>query len=246
VPASRRGDGVLTLVLASALALTPVQSYNQGNQLYARKDFAAAAEAYEAALRGAHDARAEYNLGNALFKSGRIGEAIVRYRRAYALAPRDADVRGNLAFARAYRLDKLLASSNPLARALDGAFRWLSRREAALAAALLFALAAAALALWIVRRWAAAGLAALVLALPALLCLLGQQVWSAEVRSQPAVVVVPEVSAASGPGEEFKQILLLHDGTEVRVREARGDWRLVQLPGGSGGWVPARAIERIY
>src|SRR5213078_1952635 len=50
------------------------------------------------------------------------------------------------------------------------------------------------------------------------------------------VVVVPEVNALSGPGEEFKQILLLHDGTEVRIRELRGDYLLVQVPGGGGGW----------
>jgi uncharacterized protein YgiM (DUF1202 family) len=54
------------------------------------------------------------------------------------------------------------------------------------------------------------------------------------------------VNAASGPGDEFKQVLLLHDGTEVRVRETRGDWALVQLPGGSGGWLKQSAIERVY
>jgi uncharacterized protein YraI len=88
----------------------------------------------------------------------------------------------------------------------------------------------------------AAGLFALI----GLYGFLAQQLWAGEVADHPAVVVVPEVSAASGPGDEFKQVLLLHDGTEVRIREARGDWTLVQLPGGSGGWLQQSAIERVY
>jgi uncharacterized protein YgiM (DUF1202 family) len=60
------------------------------------------------------------------------------------------------------------------------------------------------------------------------------------------VVVAPEVNALSGPGEEYKQILLLHDGTEVRIRESRGGYLLVQLPGGSGGWIRKDAVERVY
>ena len=60
------------------------------------------------------------------------------------------------------------------------------------------------------------------------------------------MVVVPEVAALSGPSEESKQILLVHDGSEVRIREARGDYLLVQLPGGGGGWVRKEAVERVY
>src|SRR4030095_9977885 len=41
-----------------------------------------------------------FNLGNACFKSGQIGRAIVAYRRAENSTPRDPDVRANLKFAR--------------------------------------------------------------------------------------------------------------------------------------------------
>jgi tetratricopeptide (TPR) repeat protein len=234
------------LLLAWVLALGPRDAYNQGNRLYAQKDYAHAALAYQEALRAGHDARVHYNLGNALFKSGQIGEAILNYRRAYALAPRDPDVADNLAFARAYRLDRMAPAPNPLAHALDRAFRWLSRREAALWGAVLATLAALALALWIVWRWAALGVAAALLGALAAYCLVTERVWAAEAAAAPAVVVVPEVSAASGPSEEFKQIVLLHDGTEVRIREARADYYLVQIPGGVGGWIRKGSVERIY
>jgi hypothetical protein len=233
------------MILAGLLALGPRAAYNQGNRLYAQKDYAGATLAYREALQGGHDPRVHYNLGNALFKSGKIGEAILHYRRAHALAPRDRDIADNLAFARAYRLDKLPSTQNPLTRVIDRTFHWLSRREAALGAALLAAVAGLALAMWIVWRWTAAGVAAVGLGALAAFCFVTQQVWGAEVNAQPAVVVVPEVNALSGPGEEFKQILLLHDGTEVRIRESRGDYDLVQVPGG-GGWVRKGAVEGVY
>jgi hypothetical protein len=233
-------------LLVLGLVLGPVQAYNEGNRLYAQKDYAGAVRAYEEALKSGNDPRAHYNLGNALFRSGKIGEAIIHYRRAYYLAPRDHDVAANLAFARAYRLDKSTAVASPLARVADRALRWLSRTEATLLAGLLFTFAGLALSAWIVWRARLLAFAAGLLALSGLYAFAAQQLWAGEVAARPAVVVVHEVSAASGPGDEFKQVLLLHDGTEVRIRETRGDWALVQLPGGSGGWLEQAAVERVY
>ena len=237
---------MLIHALAAVLALSPVQAYNQGNRLYAGRDYSGAAVAYREALRAGPSARAYYNLGNALFKSGKIGEAIVAYRRAQLLDPRDADTAANLAFARTYRVDKVLAAPGPLARALDQGFHWLSQREAALLAAGLCALAGLAFALWIVRRGPALAAAAALLAALALFCFVTERVWAGEQSPPPAVVVVAEAGAWSGPSQEFKQILALHDGAEVRIREARGVYVLVQLPGGSGGWVAKGSIERVF
>jgi uncharacterized protein YgiM (DUF1202 family) len=59
------------------------------------------------------------------------------------------------------------------------------------------------------------------------------------------VVIAPEVSAMSGPAEDYKKIIVLHDGVEVKVRERRGDYFLIQLPRGIGGWLPVDAVEEI-
>ncbi len=237
---------IANLAIALALALAPADLYNQGNRFYAQKDYARAAQAYRQALAAGPNADVDYNLGNALFKSGKIGQAIVEYRRARYLRPRDADIAANLAFARSYRVDKVLVLPSPMSRAFDQAFHWLSVREAAWLAGALFALAGLSLSIWIVRRWSVFMAAAAVFGALSLFCLLTERVWIDEVDARPAVVVAPEVSAQSGPGEEFKQILLVHDGTEVRIREARGAYLLVQLPGGSGGWVPREAVAPVY
>jgi hypothetical protein len=237
------------LVIASLLilvALTPLQAYNHGNRLYAGKDYAGAAAAYEQALAAGPSAAVHYNLGNALFKSGQVGRAILEYRRARALDPSDPDIAANLVFARSYRADKVMSDPGPLARTLGVLTHRLSWRAAAELAAVCCALSSLLLALWWLRRWPLLLVGASLSALAMLFGLVTQQVWAGEVASRPAVIVVPEVNALSGPGPEFKQILLAHDGTEVRIREVRGDYLLVQLPGGTGGWVRHETVERVY
>lgn len=236
---------LLVLALAPASGPGPAGAYNQGNRLYAARDYAGAARAYQEALQAGPNAAVLFNLGNALFKTGRIGPAIASYRRARYLAPRDADVSANLEFARAYRVDKTLTMPSPLTRVVDDVFHRLSRREGALVGALLFGLGGAFLSLWIVRRWPILMVLACVCGAGALYGAIVERVWAAEIGGRPAVIVASEVSALSGPSEESKQILLLHDGTEVMIRDTRGDYLLVQLPGG-GGWVAKGSLERVY
>ena len=81
----------LALVLlfgASALNAQSVATglYNEANALYRSGDFAGAHRLYrEVAATGGRDARLFYNLGNASFKLGRLGEASLWYERAQRL-----------------------------------------------------------------------------------------------------------------------------------------------------------------
>lgn len=237
---------LLLLSLAAVPNASPAELYNQGNACYVAGDYQGAISSYLRALETADQAPLRYNLGNAYFKNGQIGMAVVQLRRARALAPRDPDIAHNLEFLRGYRVDKTAAQPGPLEQALTAMCTFFSAREAALLAGLCFLAAAVLVSLHLVsgRRWL------LVLAVPAVLgwgyFLMVVQVWRAERSSGSAAVTAKEVGALSGPGVDFKEILLLHDGTEVRIREKRGDYLLVQLPGGIGGWVPQGAVERIY
>lgn len=238
---------ILMIALAAAQAgQTPAALYNQGNASYSAEDYSGAISAYQEALKNADHPHLRYNLANAYFKNGQIGLALVHLHRARALAPRDPDIAHNLEYLRSYRVDKAAAQPGPLEKALASLFTYFSAREAVLLAGLCFLAAAALASLHLV----AGKRGLLVLAVPAILgwgyFLLVAQTWRAERASNPAVITAKEVGALSGPGADFKEILLIHDGTEVRVRERRGDYLLVQLPGGIGGWVPQGTVERVY
>jgi tetratricopeptide (TPR) repeat protein len=94
------------VLLLVSLSQSATELYNKGNASYTQSDFHEAIGSYEEALHHITSAPVYYNLGNAYFKSGRIGKAIINYRRARFLAPRDPDINHNLDFARNYRVDK--------------------------------------------------------------------------------------------------------------------------------------------
>jgi hypothetical protein len=157
----------------------------------------------------------------------------IAYQRARFLAPRDNDVQTNLRFVRSYRIDKNLALPSPFTDLISMAFHWLSLREAALLTAIGYGLGALLFSLFIVFRRPLLLIAGIVALIPFLYGAVTAAVWPAYRSSRPAVVVVPESNAHSGPGEDYKDIVLIHDGTEIVIKDTRGDWLLAQLPGGA-------------
>jgi uncharacterized protein YgiM (DUF1202 family) len=57
------------------------------------------------------------------------------------------------------------------------------------------------------------------------------------------VVVLPEVTARSGPFDEAQSAFTAQDGAELTVMDRHGDW--VQVSDGTGniGWLPVKQVE---
>lgn len=94
----------LALLLISAqftTAKADVSTFEQANRLYGQGHFRDAARTYSRLIEsGVVSPSIYFNLGNASFRAGDLGSAIVAYRQAERLAPRDADLRANLEFVR--------------------------------------------------------------------------------------------------------------------------------------------------
>ncbi len=234
----------LALVLG-LMARSPVDAYDEANRLYEEGDYAGAISLYEEALDSVRDSRVLFNLGNAYFKMGRLGKAVLSYRRAWLLSPRDPDIRANLEFARSYRADKVNQEMNPLIALLTSFVRFFSAREASMAASVLFFICLALLSVATVRRDRRFGYAAAAVFVVFLYFFVCFAAWRITLGSRAAVVVVSEAKAYSGPGTEYREVLRIHDGLEVRIREARHGYVLVQVPGGLGGWVEESAVEEV-
>jgi len=74
--------------------------FYEGNASYGEGQFKEAAAYYEKALAlGFESGPLYYNLGNAYFKHGFLGKAILNYLRAKRLMPKDADLESNLDYA---------------------------------------------------------------------------------------------------------------------------------------------------
>lgn len=233
-------------LLIILITQSPIELYNRGNEHFENGDFTQAIESYERALEVVRHPDLYYNLGNSYFKQGSMGKAILNYRRAFLFAPRDRDINQNLDFVRSYRVDKIRIYKNPFGVMLRRIFHLFSMFEVQILTTVLFFITMVFVSLVIVNRRTVYGYGGLVSFLLCGFFFLNWLVWVNTLHARNAVVTAVEVSALSGPGADYKEILILHDGTEVRIRELRGDYALIQLPGGMAGWVLTNTFEEIY
>jgi len=182
-----------------------------------------------------------FNLGNAYYRHGDLGAAILAYRRAQRLAPRDPDIRANLGFA-AQSAGIELPGRKPLAALLLD----FSRAEWLGFGGVCFWLLAGALAAWIlwprfrfVARPATAVLAALLG-----LALAGLALHRDLHQTPEGVVGLAGQKVLSSPLETATPLLAVPEGAIVRMRENRGTWIEVEL-GETRGWLPAAALAPV-
>jgi tetratricopeptide (TPR) repeat protein len=198
---------------------------------------------------GIRNAALEYNLGNAYFRLGEVGRAIVHYRRAQRLDPTNAALSANLEYAR-NRVEPYIKPSGGR-QLMNRLMFWANHTS--IQSRFWFASAASAagwlgLAFWL--RWRSRPVAVL----PCLTIAFGlanaaSVVWQIhdESRRPPAVVVGGEHVLRLGRGEGYDPALTqpLGPGVELRILSGRGDWVEVELRDEKTGWLPASAVEKI-
>ncbi|MBU0984796.1 MAG: tetratricopeptide repeat protein [candidate division Zixibacteria bacterium] len=97
--------GLLTvgLVLIAPARADIAQLFADGNRQYETKHYDSAIVSYSSILdEGQVSAAVYFNLGNAYFRSGDLGRAVLNYMRARRLDPSNDDIQTNLDFARRF------------------------------------------------------------------------------------------------------------------------------------------------
>jgi len=214
------------------------------NQAFREGDYSRAAQGYETLVRqGRAGADVYYNLGNAYFRLGRLGLALVNYERARILAPRDPDVDYNLRHAKGMRVDEA-----EKIREFPAA-GWLAKvtgREVFIAFAAVNALFFLILALRSFRDWEWTWYAAIGLAiLWAVGAFAGGLKGHQAATDHRAVVVEDQIEVRAGPHEEDTLLFLLHTGTVVDQERMEDGWRLVRFSQDKRGWTQAPGVEPI-
>ncbi|MBQ9661425.1 MAG: BatD family protein [Bacteroidales bacterium] len=260
----RKGAGAAAALLALLLLLpahpAPAQQkaytdslWTAGVAAYTDGDWAAARHAWEQ-LRslGVESPELYYNLGNACFKQDDLAHAILGYERALKLDPSYADARFNLAFAQGFVQDKIEAVPEFFLDQWGRKICWLLPSDtwavlflvllaAALGCVLLFLLGGRTA---LRKTGFIAGIVAVVLALSCL----GFAFWqrTGYRKADGAVIVRPVTTVRSSPGSDSaKDLFVLHEGTRVKVLDAVGSWRNIELADGRQGWMEETNLEVI-
>jgi hypothetical protein len=195
-------------------------------------DLAGAESSLLGMLSGGYaDTDVYYDLGNVAWRQGDTGRAILAWRRAAMLAPRDPDVGANLDFARRSVLDAVdpVVPTPALAPWQAG----LSPGEAAWCGATLLGLSLLLLGL---RGRLPRGALAPALGAGVLGAGLAGGGWAAWFADPAAVVLVDEVTATSDLGGGVT-LFTLHEGAEVLAAEVTPTHVLLALPDERRGWV---------
>ena len=191
-----------------------------------------------------------YNLGNAHFLNGDIGNAILNYRRAERLDKADTNIQKNLAFARSRRVDKVAVKTEE--RVLQTLFFWhydFSVRTKFVIACICFALVCISLTVMTWYGKAAPWVVTAVICSVLTACLLASVVMETRASTGRVcgVITTEKVVARQGDGRNYPESFKdpLHAGTEFDLLERRSGWLHIRLSDNSGGWIPDNSAELI-
>lgn len=227
--------------------------FDEGNRRYQEGDYAGAVELYERILEsGLESGELHYNLGNAWFRRGELGPAILHYERARRIMPRDDDLLANLELARSMTVDQVTPLPGFWLFRVAGWWIELLSHSALLTVvtlAWLIALTALigaivgrgdSLRVWSRRVAAAAGVVTLIFGLS----LMAREFDVG--RSDEAIVMAEAAAVHSAPSDDEELLIFtVHEGTKVRVERRSDAWVEIVLEDGKVGWVRSGRLTLI-
>lgn len=236
---------VLATAISVAFADDPDVAFMGGNRAYEDGRFADAEKVYRSLTEAGQVSEDLFlNLGNALYRLDRPGEAALWYRRALEIAPRYPEARQNL------RVIKNRAGFHEFDH--KGIDAWLARLSPgeiiaiiSLGAWVALLAVTGALVIRRLRDWRpllyiTAGFAA-ALAIAAAWGLRRQA--TVVDRDDLAVVIADDASALAGPLPDAEKVVDLPPGSEVQILQQRGPWTYVGIPQDLRGWVRSDAVD---
>jgi len=200
---------------------------------------------------GIDDVRVWYNLGNAHFKTGKIGAALAAYRRGLRLAPRDPDLNANYRYVRLFASDKVEPAGQFFLEAWWTALVGrLSVIEARWMASLLFWLAVGLTAwrLWPTLsppRFLTTGLLAAVWSIWLLATAASATCYRRDFAARSGFVTAVQADIRGGPGAGYALQFVAHDGLGGDIERTESGWHLVSFPNGLKGWLNAGSFEAL-
>ena len=248
----RRTHWLLVGIAAAALVCAgapPVHAdqnpaFVKANQDYSEGHFQQAVDGYQNLVSaGQWSANLFYDLGNASFRLGNFGEAVLNYERALALDPHHPEAAANLVLvrdeARALELKR-----NMLERYIDAG----TSTQYSVAASIAFWLALfGATRLFFLRRRSAA-LVSLIVFSSIVFAGTLFAVYSLETGKKGrslAIVTGKNIEARLATADNANSVLALPPGSEVKILSQRGDWLYAALPNDLRGWIPANGAQRV-
>lgn len=222
---------------------------SQAQAAYESGDFATAISLYEALVSsGVSDSRVFFNLGNAYYQSRDLGRALLNYRRAQMLNPRDGDTATSLSRIRSQRVDLQGDEVNLVDSVTSFTTGFMTTTELSSFTFLLWVGVCLMSTLYVLRVDLRPNLRGLLVFTSGVFLiggvLLGCRLY-VESQRQPAVLVENSIEVMSGPGGDYVVLYRLYSAAEMRILERRDGWVRFVLPDDRQGWLPESALSTV-
>ncbi|MBO4585959.1 MAG: BatD family protein, partial [Bacteroidales bacterium] len=244
---------MLVPMAANAAVDYPDSLFKAGVEAYTGGDYQRALEDWDDVREtGLSSKELYFNLGNAYFKTGEIGKAVLWYERAQRLDPSDKDVAYNLEYARALTQDRIDEVPEFFLEAWGRKACYSLPSNTWAALSLVFLALTLVLALLFLLgstsgRRRLGFFAGIVTLLVALLGWDFAQWQKTEAKRQDiAIVMKPVSSVKSSPSTDgAKDLFILHEGTKVIILDNVSDFSQIEIADGRQGWIQTKDIEVI-
>lgn len=237
-----------SIVVCSAKVSADTDSlWIKANDAYSMSEFNKAMELYgKIESQGLESWKLYYNMGNACFKTGNIGKAILYYEKALKLNPAEDDIVNNLELARLQTVDKI----TPVPEFVMSTF--IKRLQNLLSSDtwtwFSIVMLAVVFAMLLCYRFATQGRAkklSFAFSIVAALMFILSLVFAINLRNRAlsydyGIITQPMCNVKSAPNNGGGNLFVLHEGTKVEILEQVGGWSKIEIADGRQGWTEQR------
>lgn len=243
---------ILYIFLLLTQVIFAQNGFETGNDLYQKGKYNEAVTAYENVLKtNKQSAELYFNLGNCYYKLNKVAPAIYNYEKALVLSPNDKDVQTNLQFAQKRTIDEVKVIPKvgfaKLLRDFTGIYHYNTWAWISVSFSVLFLLSFIGYyfsQLTVSKRIFFFGMFIMfVLLLISVAAAIFEN--SHFKNERPAVVFAEMAEVKAEPQKLATNVVTLHEGTKVFVKETVESWKKIQLTDGTEGWIQTSAIKEV-
>ncbi|RKE98654.1 SH3 domain-containing protein [Ichthyenterobacterium magnum] len=243
---------ILTYFISTIAIAQNDALFNEGNALYNNGNYTEALDKYKTILNsGEHSAELYFNIANAHYKLNHIAPSIYNYEKALLLAPNDADIKNNAAFARNMTVDAIdVLPKVGFSKLLSNITHTFSFDVwAGLAVVFILGFVFLFINYYFSNYTSSKRMSFVFSSLCLLLSLVALSFafhkYNLDDNYNPAIVFAQASDVKSEPNLRSDEAFQLHEGTKVQVLDSVNDWRKIKLSDGKTGWIISDDIKLI-
>jgi tetratricopeptide (TPR) repeat protein len=242
---------LLIPILATSVTLME-ENFNLGVTAFEQNEFVEALNFFfKVENEGVSSADLYYNIGNCYFRLDEVGRSILYYKKALKFQSNHEAARRNLRYALTFTQDKQGIESEDVIRSFWAkTFDALSINLIAVLILIFFAAIILLICLMIIRfrqreKTVPIFITTILTFFLIIFIILGVMKFRSFHNHDEAVLLTTSAIGYSGPSEEFTRVFTIHAGMIFEIERQEGNWSLIKLSNGLGGWLMSSNFERI-